>query len=120
MRITRFLHAAVVVRDLERSERFWGDLLGLPKVDRPLKFAGTWYQVGDFQIHLILALAPASDCIEPEKLGRNRHLAFAIADLHALQQRLLQHGYPFQMSASGRAALFIEDPDGNIVELSER
>lgn len=27
-------------------------------------------------------------------------------------------GYPLQSSASGRAALFTKDPDGNIVELS--
>jgi catechol-2,3-dioxygenase len=28
-------------------------------------------------------------------------------------------GYPVQMSASGRSALFTQDPDGNIVEISE-
>ncbi len=31
----KYLHSGVTVRDLERSKRFYGDLLGLKEVDRP-------------------------------------------------------------------------------------
>lgn len=55
MQITQSLHTAILVTDLERSEHFYGKVLGLSKIDRSLKYAGTWYQVGNYQIHLIVA-----------------------------------------------------------------
>jgi catechol 2,3-dioxygenase-like lactoylglutathione lyase family enzyme len=118
MEIIRPLHVALAVSDLERAEHFWGEILGLPKVERDLKFPGVWYQLGDFQIHLIVAERVISDQTDSGRWGRNRHLALAVTDLEAAKQRLAAHSYPVQVSASGRAALFTIDPDGNIVELA--
>jgi glyoxylase I family protein len=65
-------------------------------------------------------VAAAQPADQPhEKWGRNRHLAFAIANLATAQAELLAHGHDIQMSASGRPALFTHDPDGNLIELSE-
>ncbi|MEP0854992.1 VOC family protein [Trichocoleus sp. ST-U3] len=119
MQITQCLHAAILVSDLERAEQFYGNVLGLSKVDRVLKFPGAWYQVGEFQIHLIVADSIPSDLVNSEKLGQNRHLAFLVANLDTAKEKLMAHNYPLQMSASGRAALFTQDPDGNIIELGE-
>ncbi len=119
MQITQCLHSAILVSDLERAEQFYSNVLGLAKVDRALKFPGAWYQIGDFQIHLIVADSMPSDLVNPEKLGRNRHIAFSVDNLDAAKEQLLAHNYPIQMSASGRAALFTQDPDGNIIELGE-
>jgi glyoxylase I family protein len=117
--MTRFLHAALLVSDLERSEYFYGTILGLKKIDRVLKFPGAWYEIGEFQIHLIVADRVASELQNPEKWGRNQHLAFSVGNLNTAKDVFVSHGYPFQMSASGRAALFVRDPDGNILELGE-
>ena len=119
MQITQALHAALLISNLEKSEQFYSRILGLSKIDRKLKFPGIWYQIGNFQIHLILAATIIPDAVDYEKLGRNRHLAFSVANLEAAKQQLIAHNCPFQMSASGRAALFTQDPDGNIIELSE-
>lgn len=119
MEITQCLHAAILVSDLERAEHFYGNVLGLPKVERVLKFPGAWYQIGNFQIHLIVASKIPSGKVNSEKLGRNRHLAFSVANLDAAKEQLIAHGCSIQMSASGRAALFTQDPDGNIIELGE-
>jgi catechol 2,3-dioxygenase-like lactoylglutathione lyase family enzyme len=119
MQIIKSLHAAVLVSNLEKSEHFYGSILGLTRVERVLKFPGAWYQVGDFQIHLITASTVPSDWVDPEKWGRNRHLAFCVASLDTAKVRLQEEGCPIQMSASGRAALFTQDPDGNIIELGE-
>jgi glyoxylase I family protein len=119
MQITTFLHAAILVSDLARSEHFYGTVLGLKKVDRGLKFPGAWYEIGAVQIHLIVATTVSSDLYNPEKWGRNRHLAFAVTDLAQAQAELLANGNDMQMSASGRAALFTQDPDGNLIEISE-
>jgi glyoxylase I family protein len=110
------LHVAVQVSDLEKAEKFYTDIIGLQKIERNLTFAGTWYQIGDFQLHLIVsewAKHPARE----DKWGRHPHVTFAIADLEAIKQTLTRQQIPFQMSASGRAALFVKDPDGNVVEL---
>ncbi|MHC0066232.1 VOC family protein [Nostoc sp. UIC 10890] len=119
MQINQSLHTAILVTDLESSENFYGKVLGLSKIDRSLKYAGVWYQVGNYQLHLIVA--PNVPTENPnEKWGRNPHIAFSVADLDTAKQELLNHNYPIQASASGRAALFTQDPDGNIIELSQQ
>ena len=120
MHITQFLHAAILVSDLERSEHFYGTILGLAKVGRLLKFPGAWYEINGFQIHLITDAAAQSNVQNSEKWGRNRHLAFSVADINAAKNQLLSYGCEFQMSASGRSALFVQDPDGTIIELGEQ
>lgn len=119
MQINQYLHTAILVSNLEDSEKFYGKTLGLKKVERPLNFPGIWYQIGAFQIHLIQAETVINDQVDPKKWGRNRHLAFSVDDLEAAKQQLIADHCSFQMSASGRAALFTKDPDGNIIELNE-
>ncbi len=119
MQITQCLHAAVLVSNLEKAEHFYGTILGLSKVERSLKYPGVWYQVGNFQIHLIVDTAIQPRLQNPEKWGRNPHVALSVADLEAAKTHLLAQGFPIQISASGRAALFTQDADGNIIELSQ-
>lgn len=119
MSVIRLLHTAVLVTDLERAEQFYTQVLGLIPVERPLKYPGTWYQLGDIQIHLIVSERVEPTPGGPTKLGRNPHLALAVADLEAVQQALEQQQWPFQRSASGRPAIFIQDPDGNVIELCQ-
>ncbi|MEB3886084.1 VOC family protein [Lyngbya sp. CCY1209] len=120
MAITEFLHAAILVSDLEKSQRFYGQILGLNQVDRPLQFPGIWYQSGNFQIHLIQAQEVVGDRVNEDKWGRNRHLAFSVSNLEFYQKILTENNCKYQMSSSGRSALFIEDPDGNIIELNQQ
>jgi glyoxylase I family protein len=119
MKILRYLHTAILVSNLEQAEQFYGTVLGLPKVDRALKYPGAWYQLGEIQVHLMVHDGYSSDFLNPEKWGRNPHLALGVADLEAAKAHLTAHGYPVQLSASGRAALFTQDPDGNVIELTE-
>lgn len=119
MQIVDCLHVAILVSDLERAEHFYGTILGLSKVERVLKFPGVWYQIGNFQIHLIVDTTIKPELQNSEKWGRNPHIAFSVTNLDEAKQQLLEHGYELQMSASGRAALFTKDPDGNIIEINE-
>lgn len=119
MQITQSLHTAILVTDLERSEHFYGTVLGLAKINRTLKYPGAWYQVGDSQLHLIVASTVPTENPN-EKWGRNPHIAFSVVDLDTAKQELLNQNYPIQASASGRAAIFTQDPDGNIIELSQQ
>ncbi len=117
MTITHFLHATLLVEDIARSEAFYEGLLGLMPLERNLSFEGRWYQVGPVQLHLIAAAQVVNDLVVPDKWGRNRHLAFAIADLNPIERMLESAGYAYQRSSSGRPAVFIQDPDGNLIEL---
>jgi catechol 2,3-dioxygenase-like lactoylglutathione lyase family enzyme len=119
MQITRYLHTAILVSDLERAEYFYGTVLGLLKVDRPLKYPGAWYQLGEIQIHLIADATFAPTLQNREKWGRNPHLALGVTDLEAAKTRLLNQGCEIQLSASGRPAIFTQDPEGNVIELTE-
>jgi glyoxylase I family protein len=118
IKLLRALHTAFNVTDLTAAERFYEMALGLEPIDRDLNFAGTWYQIGDFQLHLIVQpIVPPLQ--NQEKWGRNRHLAFSVADVNIVAAHLEQIPWPFQRSTSGRPALFVQDPDGNVIELGE-
>jgi len=118
----RYLHSGVTVRDLERSKRFYGDLLGLKEIDRPdLGFPGAWYAIGDTQLHLMVPPPdrPAGDA-DPQFTGRVRHLALGALGWDALVRRLRTEGAPMRDSApspGGPRRVFVKDPDGNVVEL---
>ncbi|NEP49962.1 MAG: glyoxalase, partial [Moorea sp. SIO3C2] len=103
MEINQCLHVAVLVSDLEKAEHFYGNILGLSKVERELRFPGAWYQVGQFQIHLMVNPNPRVDLKNPEKWGRNPHIAFRVVNLDEAKESLQAQGYPIQLSSSGRA-----------------
>jgi catechol 2,3-dioxygenase-like lactoylglutathione lyase family enzyme len=119
MKIIQCLHTAILVTNLEKSERFYGTVLGLTKIDRILKYPGAWYQVGDYQIHLIVEANMEKKLANSEKWGRNPHVALAVDNLGRAIAELQSQGYPVQMSASGRSAIFVRDPDDNVIEISE-
>jgi len=119
MQITQCLHVAILVTDLNQSEQFYGEILKLSKTERSRNFPGSWYQVGEYQLHLIVT-SSLSNQPKNEKWGRNPHIAFSVSDLDTAKKQLLDYNCPIQPSASGRRALFTQDPDGNIIELSEQ
>jgi glyoxylase I family protein len=119
MQIIEYLHTAILVSDLERSQHFYSTILGLSKIDRILKYPGVWYQLGAAQIHLIVHPELSQSLHNLEKWGRNPHLALGVADLDAAKAHLTAHGCALQLSASGRSALFTQDPDGNVIEITQ-
>lgn len=113
-------HVSVIVADTKRALDFYQGLLGLPLAERPqMGFPGAWLDLGEQQIHLLQIANP--DAVEGRPLhgGRDRHVALRVAGLERLASRLEAAGIACTRSASGRAALFCRDPDGNAVELIE-
>lgn len=113
------LHASVIVSDTRRALAFYHDILGLP-VDsgRPeLGYPGAWLNLGGQQLHLLQLPNPDPSSDRPEHGGRDRHIAIAVRNFPQLQQRLDAAGLTYTRSKSGRAALFVRDPDGNTLEL---
>jgi glyoxylase I family protein len=121
-RLGAILHASVIVSDTRRALQFYHDLLGLQvATDRPdLGYPGAWLMLGDQQLHLLELPNPDPISGRPVHGGRDRHIAISVSNLHALKQTLDQQGLVYTLSKSGRAALFIRDPDGNALELIEQ
>jgi glyoxylase I family protein len=120
LKLTGLLHAAVIVTDLDRSVEFYSQVIGLERIDRDLKYPGAWYQIGGAQVHLIVdANYQYPRSIDLEASTRHPHIALGTEDLAGVKSRLLAADYPVKMSNSGRAALFVLDPDGNAIEFSE-
>ncbi len=119
--IAELHHASLIVADTTRSLAFYHDLLGL-QVDgnRPdLGYPGAWLWVGRLQLHLLQLPNPDPVQGRPAHGGRDRHLAFAVAKLDLLVDRLERAGMTYTLSRSGRRALFCRDPDGNALEFVE-
>ncbi len=112
------LHTATIVSNLDRAIAFYSGVLGLSRVDRALNYPGAWYQIGNFQIHLIENVDLAHSSIDLQVSTRNPHIALGVRDLEAAKQQLLAANCVVKMSNSGRAALFTQDPDGNAIELT--
>ncbi|MEM7773471.1 MAG: VOC family protein [Cyanobacteria bacterium P01_E01_bin.6] len=119
IQIVKPLHVAVLVSDLEKASYFYGTVLGLETCDRPLRYPGVWFELGDSQLHLLQDDTTPYGIHNSEKLGRNRHIAFGVADIQQTKEHLSAHGCVVEGSASGRPAVFTHDPDGNVVELTE-
>lgn len=119
MAVTQLLHAALLVQNLARSRQFYEAILGLTPIVRPFGFPGIWYQMDAQQLHLIESSEILTDQVNTDKLGRNRHLALGVQNLEEIIHILESSGFSAQKSASGRSAIFTQDPDGNIIELME-
>lgn len=118
--INKFMHAGLIVSDLQKSKAFYEGLLGLkPNPARPnFDFEGVWYDIGHNQIHLMVVPNPYADVMRPAHGGRDNHLALSVDDVEPVRAALDKAGVPYSMSKSGRAALFCRDPDGNAIEFS--
>jgi catechol 2,3-dioxygenase-like lactoylglutathione lyase family enzyme/uncharacterized protein YunC (DUF1805 family) len=126
VRVRAIDHVTLVVKDLERSRRFYVDVLGMREVPRPaFSFAGSWFQAGSTQIHLILEFSgsgPAGNLLpEHQRSSRTQHVAFAVADAEAALVALRAAGVPVLSGAKprpdGYLQVFVTDPDGHVIEL---
>jgi catechol 2,3-dioxygenase-like lactoylglutathione lyase family enzyme len=113
LEVTQIDHVSVVITDVERSRRFYGELLGLKEIARPktFDFIVVWYQLPGDQLHLLLKDRP--DTISP------RHFALRVADVAAARDYFKQNGVAVEETTPipGADRFFIRDPDGNRIEI---
>ena len=110
-------HVAIVVKDLEKCERFYSEVLGLESIERPaFDFAGHWFQVGaTTQLHLM---------VHGETIPQTmRHMAIEVEDfaetIRALEARGIKIVDGPGKRIDGSDYLFCNDPDGNLIEITK-
>ena len=113
LKVTQIDHVSVVITDVERSRRFYRDLLGLKEIAKPktFDFVVLWFDLGDQQLHLLHK--EKADAISP------RHFALRVADCAAARAYFRVNGTPMQETTPipGADRFFISDPDGNRIEI---
>lgn len=122
MKISQLLHATLLVKNLEGARHFYEQILGFRvNTSRPeMSFAGVWYDLAPYQqLHLMQLPNPEAGLERPLNGGRDRHIAFAIDNLAELSKKLDVANIRYNLSQTGRQALFCRDPDDNALEFIE-
>ena len=123
LRITSLHHIAVCVTDIERSKRFYGEVLGLKEIPRPaFPFAGAWYELADGrQCHLIVHEPTRTLRGTRDIDSRDGHVALGVADFDGAIAHLRDAGVECLArpdNVTPWKQLYFTDPDGNVIELS--
>lgn len=111
--VQRIDHVTVNVTDVPRAKAYYGALLGLEEVPRPVSFdfPGAWYRIGEACLHLV-----GQSQADPPT---SKHFALWVADAQAAAQALESAGHKIRWAGHripGVARFFTNDPDGNSIE----
>lgn len=119
----KYLHTMVRVTDIDESLKFYCDALGLREIRR--------YDSEKGRFTLVFLAAPGDEDAQveltynwdPEEYGTGRafgHLAYAVDDIYAACQRLVDHGVTINRPPRDGHMAFVRSPDGISVELLQK
>jgi catechol 2,3-dioxygenase-like lactoylglutathione lyase family enzyme len=119
MPIVGFAHVNVSTSDLERSRKFYAEILGLEDGYRPpFSRPGAWMYLGDQPIvHISTARSPIA---APKKTDAFDHVALWTSGIEYFRKVLKDHAIQFVEFAvpeNDQFQLFFKDPDGTEIEL---
>ena len=117
MQILELNHVALHVADLERSTKFYTEVLKLEPMPRPaFAFPGAWFRLGPHQeLHLI-----GERTTPVISHNRGNHWALMIDDMDAWEQYFSKSEIPFlprRRRPDGAFQIYLIDPDGHYIEL---
>jgi lactoylglutathione lyase len=121
----KYLHTMVRVTDIEASLKFYRDALGLELLSRRDNEGGRYTLVflcapGDdtAQVELTYNWPDANGKAEQYGGGRNfGHLAYAVDNIYATCQRLMEHGVTINRPPRDGRMAFVRSPDNISIEL---
>jgi lactoylglutathione lyase len=128
-------HIGHCVTDLERSRRFYEDLFGfeflrelrvpdqpsdrLVQLDAPLGMTAIYLRKDRFVLELLHFDRPGNppERARPMNEPGLTHLSFSVDDIHRVASRAVELGGKVIDQTDIGAALFLRDPDGQLIEL---
>jgi lactoylglutathione lyase len=125
MKVGKLLHTRYRVNDLERTVKFYREILGLEEIKRhksprgsELVFLKTPGSAELIEITFFPGSGPVQ--VQPDLT----HLAFEVDSLEAFASHLAQHGLKYSdgptTSSSGSTFAFIDAPEGYEIELIQK
>jgi lactoylglutathione lyase len=118
-------HIAVYVQDLDRSTRFYHEVIGLDTIPEPFHDGKhTWFSVGgNAHLHVI------SGAGNPIAHDKNSHLCFSVASVPVFLERLKKAGVGYEdwpgkpqsitTRVDGVHQVYFKDPDGWWIEVND-
>ena len=131
MPLTELNHFLLVAKNLERTKKFYQDVLGMELAARPdFGFPGYWLKLGD-DICVHLASQKPNKVrdtflLKKHPLGTTGsgsvdHIAFLAKDPNDVRERIQKHKIPMHFRSFPDAKLFqifLKDPDDVTIELN--
>ena len=136
MTVGVYNHTGQVVTDLERSKRFYREVFGfrpwyeitppdemtakLNCMEPPLGVTASYLVLDGFVLELMYYAAPrAAAPYRPRTMNEPglTHLSISVDDVHATARKAVEYGGQVIEESDIGVALFIRDPDGQLLEL---
>ncbi|MEX0929632.1 MAG: VOC family protein [Balneolales bacterium] len=117
-------HIAISVTDLQESEQFYRDIIGLEQIPEPFNVGRhAWFNIGQGSLHVIKA---SEERVEHNK---SNHLCFSVGDLDGFMKKLSSHGVEYadfagntgeiNLRPDGVRQIYFTDPDGHWIEVND-
>jgi lactoylglutathione lyase len=123
-KVTKLLHTRYRVNDLERTVKFYREILGLEEIKRHKSPRGSelvFLKTPGSEELIEITFFPGSGSVQVQP--DLTHLAFAVESLADFEKHLARHGLKFSdgptTSSSGTTFAFIDAPEGYEIELIE-
>jgi lactoylglutathione lyase len=121
----KLLHTRYRVNDLERTVKFYRDILGLQEVKRHKSPRGSelvFFKAPESEELIELCYFPGSESVQVQP--DLTHLAFEVDSLAEFEKHLAKHGLKYSdgptTTSTGSVFAFIDAPEGYEIELIER
>ncbi len=122
---TKLLHTRYRVNDLERTVKFYCDILGLAEIKRHKSPRGSelvFLKTPESEELIEICFFPGSEPVNCQ--ADLTHLAFEVDSLQEFAKHLAKHGLKYSdgptTSSTGTTFAFIDAPEGYEIELIQR
>jgi len=125
MKVGQLLHTRYRVNELERTVKFYRDILGLEEVRRHKSPRGSelvFLRAAGSAEEIEICFFPGSESVsvQPDLT----HLAFEVDSLAEFEKHLAKHGLKFSdgptTASSGTTFAFVDAPEGYEIELIQK
>lgn len=124
-KVLKLLHTRYRVNDLERTVKFYRDILGLEEIRRHKSPRGSelaFLKAPGSEEEIEITYFPKGGPVQVQP--DLTHLAFLVDSLEAFEKHLAKHGLKYSdgptTTSSGTRFAFVDAPEGYEIELIER
>jgi lactoylglutathione lyase len=125
MKVGKLLHTRYRVNDLERTVKFYRDVLGLEESRRHKSPRGSelvFFKAPGSNEEIEICFFPGSESVKVQP--DLTHLAFEVTSLAEFEKNLAKHGLKYSdgptTTSSGSIIAFVDAPEGYEIELIQK